>query len=56
MATKTRSDWMTNRDVKRSPKRYQGWCGCDRAIVAPHQKCTSCGNRERDRRNRHGSG
>lgn len=33
----------SNRVKAKSPKKIKVWCGCDRNLVAPGQKCSVCG-------------
>jgi len=33
----------SNRVKAKSPKKVRVWCGCDRDLVAPGQKCSVCG-------------
>lgn len=47
-----KEEWLNNRERKRRPKLGQGWCQCDRAIVAANQKCPACGRKEIRRRNK----
>lgn len=47
------SDWRTNRERTRAPRRAGGWCrGCDRHFVAIALKCPACGTRNGRRRNK----
>lgn len=43
-----------NRARARAPKRTQGWCACDMAIVAPGKKCPACGRKEKPQREKRG--
>lgn len=51
---KTRKQWMTNRDMARSPHKTRFICGrCDIGqILNPGLRCNVCGHREGRKRNK----
>lgn len=53
MMKKNREVWDTNRTMARKPSKSRFYCfGCDSYLVSPGQKCSKCGSRPEQKRDK----